>query len=90
MRSIFAYTYLDASILPAGYIDWASPPRYSNLTLQAEYKNYGPGFNSSARAKASFDRQLTAKEWSVYSAPEKVLQTREGGFGEVNWVDFAV
>lgn len=41
MRAIFARTYLDASILSTGYIDWAGTPRYSNWTFQAEYKNYG-------------------------------------------------
>jgi Pectinesterase len=42
MRAIFANTYMDASILPTGYIDW-NPLRYSNLTLQAEFENSGQG-----------------------------------------------
>ncbi|KAK0125389.1 hypothetical protein ONS96_009236 [Cadophora gregata f. sp. sojae] len=88
-RSIFARTYLDNSILSTGYIDW-NPARYSNWTLQAEYKNYGPGYNVTGREIAKFDVQLTDKQWSVYSSPKKVFQTREGKFGNTEWIDFEV
>ncbi|KAH7419264.1 carbohydrate esterase family 8 protein [Cadophora sp. MPI-SDFR-AT-0126] len=88
-RSIFARTYLDNSILSTGYIDW-NPARYSNWTLQAEYKDYGPGFNATGRAIAQFDVQLTDKQWSVYSSPKKVFQTRDGTFGNTDWIDFKV
>ncbi|PVH89684.1 carbohydrate esterase family 8 protein [Cadophora sp. DSE1049] len=88
-RSIFARTYLDNSILSTGYIDW-NPARYSNWTLQAEYKNYGPGFNVTGREIAQFDIQLTNRQWSVYSSPKKVFQTREGRFGNTDWIDFKV
>jgi hypothetical protein len=75
MRAIFARTYLDASILSTGYIDWAGTPRYSNLTLQAEYKTYGPGYNSTGRAISLFDVQLTDRQYEPYSSPAKVFQT---------------
>lgn len=88
-RSIFARDYLDSSILSTGYIDW-NPARYSNWTLQAEYKNYGPGFNVTGREIAQFDVQLRDKQWSVYSSPKKVFQTREGTFGNTDWIDFKV
>jgi hypothetical protein len=90
MRAIFAKTYLDNSILSTGYIDWV-PARYTaNLTVQAEYKNYGPGYNVTGRAIAQFDVQLTDKQWAEYSSPEKVFQTPEGRFGNTGWIDRSV
>lgn len=89
MRAIFARTYLDASILNTGFIDWV-PSRYSNWTTQAEYKDYGPGFNKTARATANFTVQLTDKEYEPYSTPQKVFQTPEGKFGNVGWIDWSV
>jgi len=87
MRAIFAKTYLDDSILKTGYIDW-NPARYNNYTLQAEYKNFGPGYNATARATANFTVQLTDKEWSVYGAhrrcsrlPRGSLATQHGLIG---------
>jgi len=88
-RSIFARTYLDASILPAGYIDWGGTPRYSNLTLQAEYRDFGPGFNASARAVAKFDVQLSDRAWAPYSEPRKVFITPQGKLSS-EWIDFGV
>lgn len=91
MRAIFARTYLDDSILSTGYIDWAGTPRYTpNLTLQAEYKNYGPGYNATGRAISKFDVQLTESQWSVYDDPGKVFQTPEGAFGDTQWIDWRV
>ncbi|KAH8668089.1 carbohydrate esterase family 8 protein [Tricladium varicosporioides] len=88
-RSIFAKTYLDKSILSTGYIDW-NPARYSNWTFQAEYKNYGPGYNATGRAIAQFDVQLTDAQYAPYSSPEKVFQTPEGAFGNVGWIDESI
>ncbi|KAL3423776.1 pectinesterase family protein [Phlyctema vagabunda] len=89
-RSIFARTYLDASILPTGYIDW-NPARYTaNLTLQAEYRDFGPGFNATGRALSRFDVQLTPLQYAPYSTPAKVFQTPDGTFGDTSWIDFGV
>lgn len=87
MRSIFAHTYLDASILPTGFIDWQDPPRYDNRTFQAEFENYGPGYNATARKTALFDVQLTPAEYAPYSTPSRVFQTPEGRFGNIGWID---
>jgi hypothetical protein len=88
MRAIFANTYLDASILPTGYIDW-NPSRYDNLTLQAEFENFGPGFNATARAASLFDVQLTRAQWAPYSSPADVFQfPNTGAFGNDGWVDY--
>ncbi|TVY46949.1 putative pectinesterase 67 [Lachnellula cervina] len=90
MRAIFARTYLDSSILSTGYIDWV-PARYTpNLTLQAEYRNYGPGYNVSGRASALSDVQLTDRQWEGYDEPGKVFQTPEGRFGNTGWIDWSV
>jgi hypothetical protein len=90
MRSIFARTSLDASILSTGFIDWAGTPRYDNYTVQAEYGNYGPGYNTTGRAISQFDIQLTDAQYEPYSTPAKVFQTPDGAFGNVDWIDFGV
>jgi hypothetical protein len=90
MRAIFAKTYLDNSILSTGYIDW-NPARYqANLTLQAEYRNFGPGFNVTGRKIAKFDVQLSDRQWDEYSSPAKVFQDPEGAFGNTGWIDWSV
>jgi hypothetical protein len=89
MRSIFAYNYLDKSILSTGFIDW-NPSRYNNYTLQAEYKDYGPGYNVTGREISKFDVQLTPQEWAKYSSPQKVFQYPDGQFGNTNWIDWSV
>jgi pectin methylesterase-like acyl-CoA thioesterase len=90
MRSIIANTYLDASILPTGYIDWSGTPRYSNLTLQAEYKNYGPGWNLTAREGAKFETILSDKQWAVYDSPDKVFLFEDGRTRNTRWIDTSV
>jgi len=81
---------MDASILSTGFIDWSGTPRYSNLTLQAEYENYGPGYNVTAREKSLFDKQLTSEEWAVYDGPEKVFLFEDGRAGNTKWIDRSV
>jgi hypothetical protein len=90
MRSIFSFTYLDASILSTGFIDWQNPARYDNRTFQAEYRNYGPGYNVTGRKLSQFDVQLTHAEYAPYSEPARVFQTPEGRFGNIEWIDFKV
>ena len=91
MRSIFAKTYLDKSILSTGFIDW-NPSRYNNYTVQAEYHDYGPGYNATGRAISKFDVQLTWEEYEPYSSPALVFQYPDGSgrFGNVGWIDFSV
>jgi hypothetical protein len=89
MRSIFSYTYLDASIKSTGFIDW-SPSRYNNYTVQAEYHDYGPGYNATGRNLSAFDVQLTWEEYEPYSTPAKVFQFQDGEFGNTGWIDWGV
>ena len=90
MRSIFSNNYLDDSINPAGYVKWsATDTRINNSTLQAEYQDYGPGFNITARLEAyPVTRILSAEEFKPYSSVEKVFQYRNGSYGNFKWVDF--
>lgn len=94
MRSIFARTYLDKSILSTGFIDW-NPARYDTTqppTLQAEFHDYGPGYNATGRAISKFDVQLTPAEYAPYSSPALVFQYPDGSgrFGNVGWIDWSV
>jgi len=104
MRSIFSYTYFDPSILSTGFVDWAGTPRYTNgiantsvnnwgfpefATVQAEFMNFGPGFNVTGREESLFDRQLTAEEFEPFSEPAEVFSYEDTGvFGNVGWIDF--
>ncbi|KAH8426677.1 putative pectin methylesterase [Aspergillus melleus] len=88
-RSIFANTYEDESILPAGYIDWVvdGQSRLTSQTFQAEYKAFGPGFSASGRAGTNASIVLDARGYQRYDSPKKVFQTPEGKFGNVGWID---
>jgi pectin methylesterase-like acyl-CoA thioesterase len=90
MRSIFAQNYLDDSIQPGGFIEWSSSdPRINFNTTMAEWRDYGPGFNSTGRLKANTTRLLTDKEYAPYSTPENVFQSPfSGEFGNTAWIDW--
>lgn len=103
MRSVFSFTYLDPSILPTGFIDW-NPPRYTDglsntsvnnwgfgeyATIQAEYQNFGPGFNVTGREESLFDRQLSEELFAPFSSPKEIFAHEdEGVFGNIGWIDF--
>ncbi|KGO75454.1 Pectinesterase, catalytic [Penicillium italicum] len=85
-RSIFARSYEDGSIIPQGYIDWVGggPGRFEEgVTLMAEYRVYGPGFNETARVEGGFTSVLGWEGFEAYSTPQKV-------FGDTEWVDWGV
>jgi hypothetical protein len=87
-RSIFARTYLDASILSTGYIDWAGTPRYEEgYTFMAEYHDYGPGYNATGRAISLFDTQLNDTGYAPYSTPAKVFMD-PAGKPDSGWIDY--
>ncbi|KAF2655874.1 carbohydrate esterase family 8 protein [Lophiostoma macrostomum CBS 122681] len=88
-RSIFAENYLDASIIPSGYIDWsATDPRVSNWTFMAEYGDFGPGWNLTGRVEGNVTRVLNESQWEAYSSPAKVFQYfMSGEMGNVGWID---
>lgn len=58
-RVIFAYTYMDAIILPTGWHDMGDPKRQTTV-FYGQYKCMGPGANFSGRV--SWSRELTDDE----------------------------
>lgn len=91
-RSLFAYTYLDSSIRPAGYIEWQpTDPRIDFNTTMTEYENYGPGFNLTGRLDADLTATpiLTEEEYTtMYATFAQVFQYPfSGAFGNVAWID---
>ncbi|KAK8622506.1 hypothetical protein V6N13_117416 [Hibiscus sabdariffa] len=62
---VFAHTYLSKTIVPEGWTDWSYDGGNENL-FHAEYKNYGPGSETSKRAH--WVKKLTsdeAKHWTT-------------------------
>lgn len=57
----------------------------------AEYKDFGPGFNLTARlAAANVTNELTPAQFAPYSSPAKVFQYPfSGRDGNDGWVDYA-
>lgn len=91
-RSIFANTYLDASIEPSGYIEWsATDPRVNFNTTMAEYEDYGPGWNLTGRIDGNVTKILNQTMWEQYSSPAKVFQYfMSGRTGNTGWIDGSV
>ncbi|KAJ5119016.1 hypothetical protein N7448_010725 [Penicillium atrosanguineum] len=90
-RSIFADSYEDGSIDASGYINWviSGVGRYEQgITLMAEYKTYGPGFNATGRRVGNVTTVLDKKGYAPYSEPKKVFQNQKGVFGDVSWIDW--
>ncbi|KAL2842375.1 pectin lyase fold/virulence factor [Aspergillus pseudoustus] len=89
-RSIYANTYEDGSIDPAGYIDWVvdGVSRLTSDTFMAEYHTFGPGFNATGRASTNASIVLSPKEYAPYNSPRKVFQTPDGKAGNIDWIDW--
>jgi hypothetical protein len=88
-RSIFMNTYFDASILPAGYVDW-NGERFNNQTFMATYKDFGPGYDLEAEKTSNRTIVLDKKAVSPYDAPTDVFADEDGDFGNVWWIDQSV
>jgi pectin methylesterase-like acyl-CoA thioesterase len=87
-RSVFIDTYLDASINPAGYKKWGTTDeRFSNLTLMAEYGDYGPGFNLTGRLAGGVATELTDRQVKAYDSPVDVFMDENGKQPYVKWID---
>ncbi|KAE8335502.1 hypothetical protein BDV24DRAFT_155955 [Aspergillus arachidicola] len=88
-RSVFARTSEDASIIPAGYIDWIvdGDGRLNKDTVMAEYKAFGPGFNATGRRDGNVTIVMDDKEYARYSSPARVFQYPDGRFGNIGWID---
>ncbi|CAK7211633.1 hypothetical protein SCUCBS95973_001181 [Sporothrix curviconia] len=92
-RSVYMNTWLDASILPAGYTTWnkaapfTSGSNYDNGTIMAEYKSSGPGFNLTARLEGNVTQEYSARQVHPYQTPEDVFMTMEGKQPNIAWID---
>jgi pectin methylesterase-like acyl-CoA thioesterase len=89
-RSVYLNTYMDASILPAGYTPWGSTPatsRVDHYTFMAEYKSSGPGFNLTARLAGNLTEELNDKTVKPYKRPVDVFMTPEGKQPSIAWID---
>ncbi|EIN07059.1 pectin lyase-like protein [Punctularia strigosozonata HHB-11173 SS5] len=64
--AVYMNTYMDSSVLPAGFTIWSpTDPRNGTLLFYGEHGSYGPGWNRSARA--TFDHILTAPQAQRFS-----------------------
>jgi pectin methylesterase-like acyl-CoA thioesterase len=88
-RSIFANCYLDDSIQPNGYIAWSkTDPRVIANTTMAEYMDYGPGYNETARLASNVTIVMNRKQYEPYSTLDKIFQfPNSGKFGNTGWID---
>lgn len=91
-RSVFMASYLDTSILPAGYIDWsATDPRVDNYTfMAAATSNYGPGWNLTAELAGNITHVLDGTEVLPYRWPADVFLESNGTTGNTWWADQSV
>lgn len=79
-------TYLDASILPAGYIDW-NGGRFSNNTFMATYNDFGPGWDPVVEKNSNRTIILDYKGVSSYNTPVEVFATEDSKLGNIGWID---
>ncbi|KAF7806824.1 putative pectinesterase 67 [Senna tora] len=70
-RVVFSHMYLSATIVPEGWAHWSYAGETNNL-FHGEYKNHGPGSNTTMRAPWS--KLLTDKE----AAPFKSIDFIDG------------
>ncbi|KAI0345642.1 pectin lyase-like protein [Trametopsis cervina] len=77
--TVFLDTFMDDSIVPAGFKPFDSArPVIANTTFYAEYHSFGPGGNTSARVS---DHILTQSETESFTLEEVFL-------GKPLWIDF--
>lgn len=89
-RSIFMKSYLDASILPAGYIIWsATDPRVATATM-ATWNNFGPGWNPAAEAASNVTQVFDDAQVEPFRWPADVFLQEDGTPDFVEWIDQSV
>lgn len=89
-RSVYLNSYMDRSIIPAGYTKWSNNPatsNYNNYTVMAEYGSYGPGFNLTTRLIGNVSQELNATTVKEYVSPRDVFMTPTGLQPDVAWID---
>ncbi|KAI0444535.1 pectin methylesterase family protein [Xylaria telfairii] len=88
-RSLYINTYLDPSILPAGYTQWGGQPNGNigvNTTL-AVYGVYGPGYDDEAEKASNITAVFTKQEAEPYLRPVDVFMSPKGKQPHIKWID---
>ncbi|KAI2639349.1 carbohydrate esterase family 8 protein [Xylaria nigripes] len=91
-RSVFMNTYLDASILPAGYTMWEGQPDGNvgiNSTM-AVYGVYGPGYDAAAEKVRNITKIFGYEQAKPYLRPVDIFMTPEGERPNIQWIDPSV
>ncbi|KAK8119323.1 pectinesterase [Apiospora kogelbergensis] len=88
-RSVFQGSYLDASVLPAGYIKWQdTDPRFdAATTVEAVYRNLGPGYDEATMAASNVTVVLDDNVAKQYATPRDVFMDWEGKPDDLSWID---
>ncbi|KAI8632939.1 carbohydrate esterase family 8 protein [Xylariaceae sp. FL1651] len=88
-RSLFINTYLDPSILPAGYTQWSGKPNggIGVNTSMAVYNVYGPGYDAAAEQASNITKIFDDQEAKPYLRPVDVFMTPKGEQPNIAWID---
>ncbi|KAI9150085.1 putative pectinesterase A [Paramyrothecium foliicola] len=88
-RSVIMNTYIDETVLPAGYTVWSGQPsgNFGNGTVMATYETYGPGNNVEAQRASNVTSVLSKDGVKPYFRPRDVFMTPEGEQPNVDWID---
>jgi pectin methylesterase-like acyl-CoA thioesterase len=88
-RSVIMNTYLDETILPAGYTVWAGQPagRFGNETTMATYNAFGPGNDVEAQRVGKVTLVFDKEQVKPYYRPVDVFMTPEGEQPNIDWID---
>lgn len=89
-RSLLMDSYLDKTVLPAGYTIWEGSPNFNNLTTMALYSMTGPGNNITAQIESKVTLVWSEEEARPYLRPRDVFMTPEGNQPNVDWIDAVV
>jgi pectin methylesterase-like acyl-CoA thioesterase len=85
-RSIYMNTSMDTTINPQGYTGWGTPTP-PDTTFMAEYENFGPGWNVTARIKGNATRVLSDEQVAPYQCASDVFMDEAGSQPYTQWID---
>ncbi|KAM0414587.1 hypothetical protein ACHAPT_013569 [Fusarium lateritium] len=90
-RSVFIKSYLDATMLPAGYTKWTGQPNgnFGRNTTMAVYRTFGPGNNIKAQKESNVTSVFGRAEVRGFLHPKDVFMDPEGRQPNVKWIDWA-
>jgi hypothetical protein len=79
-------TSMDTTINPQGYTGWGTPTP-PDTTFMAEYENFGPGWNVTARIKGNATRVLSDEQVAPYQCASDVFMDEAGSQPYTQWID---